>query len=112
MKTFRTQSPAPVVGAKRFAVLAPSCHHHPMNIPDLDLSHLSPEQLAEVRRMTEDPDVRAKAYLVSNKIPWDLATALTFDEKVSFAKAIARIQDSNFEWSTMRLTRLRGKDIP
>jgi hypothetical protein len=39
MKTFRTQSPAPVVGAKRF-------------------------------------------------------------------------QDSNFDWSTMRLTRLRGKDIP
>jgi hypothetical protein len=83
-----------------------------MNIPDLDLSHLSPAQIAEVRRMTEDPDVRAKAYLVSNKIPWDLATALTFDEKVSFAKAIARIQDSNFEWSTMRPTRLHGKDVP
>jgi hypothetical protein len=36
--------------------------------------------------MSQDPDVRAKAYLVSNKIPWDLATELTFDEKVSFAK--------------------------
>jgi hypothetical protein len=86
-------------------------HHHPMNLPDLDFSHLSPEQIAEVRRKAEDPDLRAKLYLVSNKIPWDLATALTFDEKVSFAKAIARTQDSNFEWSTMKLTRLRGKDI-
>jgi hypothetical protein len=83
-----------------------------MSISDLDLSHLSPAQIAEVRRISEDPDSRAKAYLVSNKIPWDLASALTFDEKVSFAKAIARIQDSNFEWSTMKLTRLRGKDIP
>jgi hypothetical protein len=76
-----------------------------MNMPDLDLSHLSPAQLAEVRRSSEDPDSRAKLYLVGNKIPWDLATALTFEEKVSFAKAIARIQDSNLEWSTMRLTR-------
>ena len=83
-----------------------------MNNPDLDLSHLSPAQIAEVRRMIEDPDIRAKAYLVSNKIPWDLATALTFDEKVSFAKAIARIEDSNFDWSTMKPTRVRGKDIP
>jgi hypothetical protein len=104
--------PSPPQPRGAFAVLAPSCHHQPMNMPNLDLSHLSPEQLAEVRRMAEDPDVRAKAYLVGNKIPWDLATALTFDEKVSFAKAIARIEDSNFEWSTMRLTRLRGKDIP
>ena len=59
--------------------------------------------------MFEDPDVRAKAYLVSNKIPWELATALTFDEKVSFAKAIARILDSNFEWSTMRLPAYAAK---
>jgi hypothetical protein len=82
-----------------------------MNLPDIDISHLSPEELAEAKRLSENPETRAMCYLVANKIPWNLANALTFDEKVVFARAIARIEDSDFEWSTMKMTRLRGKDI-
>jgi hypothetical protein len=75
-----------------------------MHIPDIDLSHLSPEQVAEVRRIAEDPQTRALLYLVGNKIPWDLANALTFEEKISFARAVARIENSDFNWDTMRPT--------
>jgi len=79
--------------------------------PNLDLSHLSSEQLAKVKRLAEDPDLRAKVYLLSRKIPWDITDALTFDEKLAFAKAIARIEDSDFDWNTMNLISLRGQTV-
>lgn len=79
--------------------------------PDFDLSHLSPEQIARARVLIENPETRATKYLVSRKIPWNIANALTFDEKLALAKAIARIEDSDFEWSTMELTRLRGQKV-
>lgn len=72
-----------------------------MSLPEIDLSHLSPEQIAEVKRHSEDPELRAMLYVVQHKIPWDLANKLTFEEKVQFAKAIARIEDSDFDWNTM-----------
>jgi hypothetical protein len=81
------------------------------HFPNIDLSHLSPEDIERAKRLSEDPETRALLYLVSRKIPWDLSKALTFDEKVTSAKAIARIEDSDFEWSTMKLTRLRGKSM-
>lgn len=83
-----------------------------MNLPpNIDLSHLSPEQLARVKSLSENPELRAFIYLVSRKIPWDIANTLTFEEKVTFAKAIARIEDSDFEWSAMQPTRLRGQKV-
>jgi hypothetical protein len=54
----------------------------------------------------------AKLYLVGNKIRWDLAQRSHSMRKCHLQKPLLRIQDSNFEWSTMKLTRLRGKDIP
>jgi hypothetical protein len=82
-----------------------------MNLPEIDLSDFSPEELAEAKRLSEDPGEQALIYLVMNKIPWNLANALTLDEKIVFAKAIARIEDSDFEWSTMKMTRLNGKSV-
>jgi hypothetical protein len=37
-----------------------------------------------------------------------IAEALLPDERLAFAKALARIEGTAFDWDTMKLTRLRG----
>jgi len=62
------------------------------NPPDVDMSRYSPEQIAETKRMSEDPDFRSMLYLVKHGIPYDLANALRPEERTFIAAAVQRIK--------------------
>jgi hypothetical protein len=61
------------------------------NIPDLDTSHLTVEQISEAKRLSEDPSRRKMLYLVKHRIPWELANSLDASETDAFVNAIARV---------------------
>lgn len=62
------------------------------NPPDVDMSDLSPEQIAEAKRISRDPDFRSMLYLTKHGIPYNLAEALTPEERIFIAVAVQRIK--------------------
>ena len=65
------------------------------NPQDADMSRYSPEEIAEAKLISKDPDFRSTLYLTMHGIPYGLAEAFTPEERTFIAAAVQRIkQDS------------------